>query len=306
VAAVTPIRYVGVRIDTDRKTVLTIDPSTYDQATSVAPRILSGGGFRELAHTPKGILISKEIQVDNDLKPGDELPVTLFPDDEEKKRNANLRVVGVYRSFPPDSPPAELVMTTAAVRSFLLPPPDFYLARTLAGHPPAAVARNLGQGATGRTFAISTSADRNRAGQRTLASLDLGGLSRIEAIGAALIAAVGIAVLGAFVVLERRREFALLRAVGADNRRLLVLPAQEGAIAVLGSLVLGVPIGLGLSMLAVRVLSLFFTLPPPVIAVPGASLVLLALAIVVTSAGALALALRAVTRIRAAQVLREP
>src|SRR5256884_10019996 len=53
---------------------------------------------------------------------------------------------------------------------------------------------------------------------RSLASLNLDGLKRIEAIGAGLIAAIGVAVLGAFLVLERRREFAVLEAVGAEDR----------------------------------------------------------------------------------------
>jgi putative ABC transport system permease protein len=306
VAAATPIRYVGVRAGTDRKTVLTVDARSYDASTAVAPRILEGGGFPQLARIPRGILVAKEIATDLEVKPGDTLPLTVFPDDEEKKRNINFNVIGVYRSFPPDSPPAEMVMTTGALPPFLLPPPDFYLARTIAGHPSSSVAAELRRGSAGRAFAISTSADAKRAGQRTLATLNLNGLSRIEAIGAGLIAAVGIAVLGAFVVLERRREFAILRTVGADTPRLLTPPAQEGAIAVGGGLALGIPIGLGLGILAVRVLSLFFTLPPPLVAVPFGSIGAFVLLIVATSAIAVGAALVAVARIDAADVLREP
>ena len=306
VAATTPIRYVGARADTDRKTILVVDPSSYDAASSVSPRISLGRGMSALARDSRGILISKEIATDFEVKPGDPLPLTLFPDDEELKRNVDLRVLGVYRSFPPDSPPAELVMSTRSFQPFLLPPPDFYLVRTVAGHSPGAVAGELrGSGVT-RTYAISTSADANRAGQRTLAALNLTGLSRIAAIGAGLIAAVGIAVLGAFVVLERRREFAILRAVGADTPQLLVSPAQEGLVAVVGSLLLGVPIGVGLGILAVRVLGLFFALPPPVVAVPGAALLGLAALIAVACAVALGAALTAVIRIGPARVLREP
>src|SRR4051812_6424846 len=111
-------------------------------------------------------------------------------------------------------------MATTRFPAFLLPEPDFYLARTLAGHPAPALAGELRARGVQRAFAISTNAGRARAGQRTLAALNLGGLSRIVAVGAGLIAAVGVAVLGAFMVLERRREFALLRAVGADTTQL--------------------------------------------------------------------------------------
>ena len=63
--------------------------------------------------------------------------------------------------------------------------------------------------------------------QRGLTALNLAGLGRIEALGAALIAAVGVAVLGAFLVLERRREFAILRAVGADTSQVIAGPAPK-------------------------------------------------------------------------------
>ena len=115
-----------------------------------------------------------------------------------------------------------------------------------------------------------------------------------------------VAILGAFLVIERRREFAVLRSVGADTRQVVTGPAVEGLIAVLGSLLIGIPVGLGLSMLGVRVLGLFFQLPPPLIVVPVLALTLLVLFICAASAAAMVAALTAVTRIRAASVLREP
>jgi putative ABC transport system permease protein len=306
VAAVTPIRYVGVRAGTDRKTVMTIDPATYEPATAVAPRVIEGGGLPELARQPNGVLVAKEVAADYEVHTGDPLPLTLFPDDPEVKRNQTFRVVGVYQSFPPDAPASEMVMTTASFSSFLLPAPEFYLARTVAGHTGAAVAQELQRAGVTHTFAVATTADARRANQRTLATLNLTGLSRIESLGAVLIAAVGVAVLGAFVVLERRREFAILRAIGIDTRRLLVPPAQEGLIAVLASLGLGLVIGVAIAALAVRVLSLFFTLPPPFVSVPGGPLAAFVLLVAGTSALALSVALAAVARIRVASVLREP
>ena len=45
-------------------------------------------------------------------------------------------------------------------------------------------------------------------------------------------------------------------------------------LVVLGSLLIGVPVGLGLALLEVRVLSLFFALPPPLLTIPTGALVL--------------------------------
>jgi putative ABC transport system permease protein len=268
--------------------------------------MLEGGGLSDLGKQPHGVLVSKEISKDFEVHPGDPLPLTLFPDDPETKQNVTFKVVGVYRSFPPDAPPSEMVMTTGNFPPSLLPPPDFYLARTVAGHPAAAVASELKNSGVPHTYAISTTADAARSGQRTLAALNLTGLSRIDSLGAVLIAAVGVAVLGAFVVLERRREFAILRAIGIDTRRLLVPPAQEGLIAVLASLGLGLLIGLVLGVLAVRVLTLFFQLPPPLLAVPTGPIAAFVLLVAAFSALALSAALAAVARIRVATVLREP
>jgi putative ABC transport system permease protein len=71
---------------------------------------------------------------------------------------------------------------------------------------------------------------------------------------------------------------------------------------VLGSLLLGLPVGLGLGMLAVRVLSLFFALPPPLLTVPAAGLLTLTALVLAVSALSLALAMRTVARIEVAPV----
>lgn len=94
-------------------------------------------------------------------------------------------------------------------------------------------ARPKGRSILADKFGVSTVADPS---SRGLTALNLTGLGRIESLGGGLVAAVGVAVLGAFLVLERRREFAILRAVGAETPQVLTGPAHEGAIVVLGSL----------------------------------------------------------------------
>jgi len=87
---------------------------------------------------------------------------------------------------------------------------------------------------------------------------------------------------------------------------MLTGPVEEGVVAVLGSVLVGVPVGLGLSALSVRVLGLFFTLPPPVLAVsPGEMIAFLVLVVSAATVG-FAAALTSAMRARAAAVLREP
>ncbi|MGB2875489.1 MAG: ABC transporter permease [Gaiellaceae bacterium] len=307
VAGVTPIREVPVRLGSDRKTVLAIDLASYPKTATSAPSIISGQGISALRRDRAAVLVAQEIATDLAVRPGDNLPTTLFPDDQDKSRNVNLHVAGVFRSFPPSNPFAELVTSTAALPYYLVPPPDFYLARDAPGRPGASVAAGL-RSLPGmhKRFAVTTLAQQRSLGPRSLTALNLAGLKRIEAIGAALIAAIGVAVLGAFLVFERRREFAVLQAVGADTSQVLTGPAQEGLVAVVGSILIGLPLGLVLAVLVVRVLGLFFTLPPPLLSVPAGALAAFIMLMAISSAVALAGALRRVNRVGAPAALREP
>lgn len=312
VAATSPIRMVPARVGTDRKTIQAIDLASYQHAATVSPSMVDGDGVAALARSPNGVLVAKEIADGFSVGIGDTVTMTVFPDDQTRSRNLNLQVVGIYRSFPPtrastsyavSEPFAEMVVTSGALPA-PLPPADFYLARVAPGLSPTDVAGAVRRQIPG--FTVTTLDAQILQEQRGLTTLDLRGLGRLEVVAAGTLAAVGVAVLGAFLVLERRRESAVLRSVGATTRQILTAPAVEGAIAVFGSLAIGIPIGIGLSILSIRVLGLFFTLPPPLVVVPVAGIAGLAAAMVGTSVVALGLALRAVARQAVAPVLREP
>lgn len=302
IAAVSPIRVVPARVDTDRKIVLTIDLDSYAAAVTSAPRMLAGEGIEGLAKEPKGALINSEIAESFELGPGDMVPLTVFPDDYENASDLELRVLGVYSSFPPMSPNAEVVTTTAAIPRISTVAPDFYLARVAPGHSPRAVATSLRYGPLAQEFTVQTITPPN---ERGLTALNLVGLGAIESIGASLVAAIGVAVLGAFLILERRREFAILHTIGADTRQILTGPALEGTVVVLGSLAIGMPVGLGLGILAVQILGLFFSVAPPLLTIPAGGLIAVVLFMVIASTVALGAALIAVNRVRVASVLRE-
>jgi putative ABC transport system permease protein len=80
----------------------------------------------------------------------------------------------------------------------------------------------------------------------------------------------------------------------------------EGSVAVIGSLLIGVPVGIGLAILSVRVLDLFFAPPPPLVVMPWTDVLLLGALVTVCSVLALGLALLALRRRGTAAVLREP
>jgi putative ABC transport system permease protein len=67
-----------------------------------------------------------------------------------------------------------------------------------------------------------------------------------------------------------------------------------------------VPVGLLLGVVSVRILGLFFTLPPPTLTIPAGPLAALVLVLVAASAVGLGAALAAIGRTSAASTLREP
>jgi putative ABC transport system permease protein len=75
---------------------------------------------------------------------------------------------------------------------------------------------------------------------------------------------------------------------------------------VLASVLIGIPLGLALALISVRVLGLFFTLPPPLLVVPVTGLIAMVALLVAVSGVALWLSLAAVRRTAAATVLRGP
>jgi putative ABC transport system permease protein len=168
-----------------------------------------------------------------------------------------------------------------------------------------AAATVLRQQLPASAFTVTTAQDRVRVTQRSLMALNLAGLSTIESAFAALIAALGVAVLGAFLVMERRREFAILATIGTGNREMLVGTAVEGAAAVVGSLVVGIPIGLALALLAVRVLGGFFVLPPPLLCVPVLDITALVALVLLTTGAAFFIALEQLRRSNLGGLLRE-
>jgi putative ABC transport system permease protein len=304
VAASTPIRNVSALVGTDRVSALVVDRSTYRQAVTQAPIIQSGGGLDALFGDPQGVLIQWEFARDFSVAPGDPLNVTFTDPATKVAKVVTLHTIGVYRAVPPSSPGANFMMASSSL-PIPAPAPDFYLARVAPGHSVAEATSRINQAAgASAAWKVATVADALQREQNTLSSLDLRGLSRLEAAGTALIAALGVAVLGAFLVLERRREFSVLRSVGASTGQLLTGPALEGSLTIGTSLLIGIPVGLIVATISTRVLSLLFSLPAPFLRPPGLQLGGLGLLVAASSAVALAASLLVVARLRPAAELR--
>lgn len=119
------------------------------------------------------------------------------------------------------------------------------------------------------------------------------------AITAAVIA---IFVLG--LMLERRREYVVLRAQGLPARKLQALVLGEAGFVAVSGLLAGLAIGAALGALLVQILEPLFILTP-VTAIPLADTGALAASLAVATLAASALALLVLRRLSPAEVLRE-
>ncbi|GAC1305233.1 MAG: hypothetical protein NVSMB16_00680 [Acidimicrobiales bacterium] len=305
----TAVRVVTVTAGTDKRSALAVDPPTYASTVEATTPVMVGtsrsAALAAIAADPTGILVSKKFAADFSIAVGDAVNVTV-PDAAGKPVALTLRALGRFSSAAPTVPGSDLIMNVAALPPGTLAPPDFYLARAATGHPAEQVASRVASAAGPRqAWTVTTLRTALAKEQNTLATLNLAGLSRIEIAGTIVIAALGIAVLGAFLILERRREYAVMRSLGASTRQVLVPPAVEGLTTVAASVLLGVPVGLGMAIISARILNPLFTLRPPLLRVDPLALAGLVAGVLAATAIAMVVTLVGVARLRTVSVLRE-
>ncbi|MBV8692061.1 MAG: ABC transporter permease, partial [Actinobacteria bacterium] len=224
-----------------------------------------------LAAHPDSILVSAETVKDFQLHPGDQLTLRLQDGRTKQFTNVVFHYAGVAKEFPTAPHDSFLVANAAyiakttgsdAVGAFLLG-----TGRTS----PRTVARRVRSivGAQAQVTDLTTS---RRVVGSSLTAVDLAGLTRLELAFALVLAAASTGLVLALGIAERRRTFAIARALGAKNRQLGAFVWAEAWFVTGGGLVLGALAGFVLSHTLVKVLTGVFDPPPAALAVPWAYL----------------------------------
>ncbi len=104
-------------------------------------------------------------------------------------------------------------------------------------------------------------------------------------------------------MIERRRDFALLAAMGAKARQLGAFLWTEALIILGAGIVLGFATGFAIAKILVKVLTGVFDPPPEALSIPWLYLIVLIVAGVVSTALAVVVA-RTITQRRAIEALR--
>src|SRR6202022_4481704 len=212
--------------------------------------------------------------------------------------------VGVVKEFP-----------TAPKDSFLLANLPYVLSVTHTSGPnvdlvstsgvPRATAVAIQQATAGSGATTGDITAQLATTSSSLTAVSPAGISRLEEAFAGALALGAVVLFGTLAVIERRREFATMAAMGARLRTVAsFLWTETTVVAGVATLLVGA-LGTALSLMLVTILTPVFDPPPDALAVPWRFLGFLAVAIVLGALTSAALALAALRRADLSTALRE-
>ena len=307
VRATTPVDHAYAYVGPDLQDTFGIDPNSITRATTLRDSYFLGGSasqmIQRLKARPDGILVSKETISDYSLRAGDLLKLRVLDHRTGNFRVVPFHVIGVVQEFP-----------SAPRDSFMVANLNYLQQADHAGGPNMVFAKSSDPGPTSRRVATATKADGaiakniDEQAQQTVSSIttvDLRGISHIEEFFTIALAAAAMGLFVTLAVIERRREFATMAALGAKLSDVGGFVWSEAAIVLGAGLVLAAGLGFLLSEMLVAMLQHVFDPPPDHLAVPWAYLCGLAGAAMAGAILATALAAARLRRLPLGAILRE-
>jgi putative ABC transport system permease protein len=314
VTGVTPVVFhiANAAVGTDKKDLAAVDPSSLQRTAELPDSFFLDGSasaaMSSLRAEPGALLVEWELARDFNIQTGDPLKVQLS-NVSGRDVSASFRVAGRFRQFPGFPQHVDLIVNQSYYQAVTgRSTVDFFLVRIAdasdAGLKRTAKALLAGPGRAVplRVESIATAVNRD---QSTLAALNLRGLGTLDALYTVLLGAAGISIFVFGLLLQRRKEYVTLRALGMRMRQLQGLIVGEAALVATCGLLVGVLIGTLMAYLFVQILRPLFTLPPDRLAFPAGQMTALA-ALVLTGMAVSTLAASAILRrLRPVELLRE-
>lgn len=274
VASVASMQHRFAYVGQDLQDFFGIDPVAIGRATNISDAYFAnttaGAALAALSRRTDGVFVSQETVNDFQLQPGDTLRLRLQFARDGKYHPVPFVFLGVVREFPTAPKDSFLVANAAYISAATgTAGPPTILIRTAPGTDPAQVAgrvRSLVRDLPGAR--VSDIGQATRSVGSSLTAVDLRGLSTVE-LGFAAVLAAGVAFLTlALGFAERRRNHAILTALGASSRQLASFLWSEGAIMLAGGVIFGVMLGFAVAEALVKVLTGVFDPPPTGLTVP--------------------------------------
>jgi len=294
-----------------RKNLAAIDPASFARVAPLPDSLFvdrsAAGTLAALRAEPQGLLVDAETADDLQVDTGDTVEIILALG-TDRETQESFRVVGLFERFPGFPEGANLVVNLSrygeAIGSEDI---DFFLADVAddsrAGMQRAVAALESGPGRNDPIHIDSTETALDK-DQSSLTALNVNGLVRLDSLYMLLMSAAAIAIFVFGLMLQRRREYVTLRALGLRMRELHAIVLAEAAIVAVCGLAAGLLVGSGIAFLLVHILRALFILDPTVTFPFGRIAMLAALVLAATLASGLA-ATEILRRLEPTEILRE-
>ncbi len=282
VVAIQPMQHRFAYVGTDLQDIYGIDPVRLTQATNLVGAYFAGGNAQAtlaaLAARKDGLLVSSETAKDYQLKPGDLVNLRLQNAKDNQYRVVPFHLVDIVKEFPTAPKDSFLVANASYIaQQSNNDAAEMVLMRTNGSAADlAALARRVINSIAGAK--VTDIGSTQQTIDSSLTAVDLRGLTRLELSFAVLLLAGTTGLVMALGMAERRRNFAILVALGAKDNQLGAFLWSEGLLILFGGGASGIVIGFGVAQMLVKVLTGVFDPPPEFLYVPWTYLVLLAVA----------------------------
>ncbi|MBB3386624.1 MULTISPECIES: ABC transporter permease [unclassified Rhizobium] len=286
-AAAEPMQHRFAYVGSDLQDLYGIDPQRIGRATSLSDAYFSSGNaaatLAELAATPDGVLVSEETVQDFQLQQGDTINLRLIDARDHQYHPVPFKFIGVAREFPTAPKDSFLVANSRYVAEKTGSTASEYVLMKAKGDP-ATLAAEASTLVSDPSMKITDIGQAAHLIGSSLTAVNLAGLTTIELTFAVAAAAAAGGLMLALGLIERRRNFAILSAIGATRPQLSAFLWSEGLLIFVGGVVLGVPSGIATAWMLVKLLTGVFDPPPENLSIPwaylGTVLSLVAIAIV--------------------------
>ncbi|QIG48738.1 FtsX-like permease family protein [Nordella sp. HKS 07] len=294
-AAAEPMQHRFAYVGADLQDLYGIDPRRIERATSLSDAYFSGGDaaatLAALAATPDGVLVSEETVQDFQLEEGDTINLRLMNAGDRKYHPVPFKFIGVAREFPTAPKDSFLVANARYITETTGSPSAEYVLLRAKGDPARLAAQAASAVAHDPALKVTDISEAAHLIGSSLTAVSLAGLTTIELVFAVIMAAAAGGLMLALGLIERRRNFAILSAIGATRPQLSAFLWSEGVLVIVGGVLFGTLSGAATAWMLVKLLTGVFDPPPESLSIPWAYLGIVLL-LMVAAVGAAVFAAR--------------
>ncbi|HEY2599220.1 MAG TPA: FtsX-like permease family protein, partial [Candidatus Dormibacteraeota bacterium] len=265
VQAASPMLHSYAYVGADLQDIFGIQPGQVQAATQLRDSYFSGGTatslMTALGNRPDGVLVSAETIKDYGIASGDLLRLRLLDGATGSYKVVEFHVVGVVSEFP-----------TAPKDSFLIANLPYVTAATHAAGPnvllaaapndPKSTAAAIRSRVASSGATVGDITQQVATTSSSLVAISLAGITRLEEGFAVALALVSILVFAMLSEIERRREFAIMAAMGTRLQMVAAFLWSETVVVALTACILAVLLGTALAVMLVTILTHIFDPAP--------------------------------------------